>query len=378
MDILFETYPTLQGDLIGVATLNAEKSLNALSLPMAHALLTQLQRWEQAPEIACVLLKSNGERAFCAGADVRHLAEACQKQPSEVPERCIQFFTTEYQLDFLLHGFAKPLIAWAQGYVLGGGMGLLQGAGLRIVTPDARLGMPEINIGLYPDAGASWFLYRLPERLGLFLGLTGTQLNAADALAYGLADYCLTHKQQSDLLEGLTHLNWHQQPQLQLHSLLHTLTHNQPSHPEPQLQPLIPEIREFMAVPDLQQTWHTLVQQQDHANPLLASAAQTLAAGCPLTAHLIWKQSQWARYLSLAQAFQMEYWMSLNCCRYPEFREGVQARLVDKRPPQWHWSCLEQVPEIVVDTHFKPIATMGKEYEMPHFESVPRAPYLIR
>ena len=187
MNLHFEELTGTDGARIGVASLDAEKSLNALSLPMINALSDQLDAWAKEPQIVCVLLRGNGVKAFCAGGEVRSLVEACRAHPGEVPPLAAQFFAAEYRLDFNLHTYPKPLICWGHGYVLGGGMGLLQGASIRIVTPSSRLAMPEISIGLYPDVGASWFLSRLPGKLGLFLGLTGAHMNGRDAIDLDLA-----------------------------------------------------------------------------------------------------------------------------------------------------------------------------------------------
>ncbi|WP_256591415.1 enoyl-CoA hydratase/isomerase family protein, partial [Pseudomonas sp. HMWF006] len=188
---------------LGIASLDAEKSLNALSLPMINALSDKLNAWAKDPQIVCVLLRGNGAKAFCAGGEVRSLVEACCAHPGEVPPLAAQFFAAEYRLDYSLHTYPKPLIGWGHGYVLGGGMGLLQGASTRIVTPSSRLAMPEITIGLYPDVGASWFLARLPGKLGLFLGLTGAHMNGRDAIDLDLADRFLLDEQQPELIEGL-------------------------------------------------------------------------------------------------------------------------------------------------------------------------------
>ncbi|MCR7364817.1 enoyl-CoA hydratase/isomerase family protein, partial [Pseudomonas aeruginosa] len=225
MNVLFEERPSLHGFRIGIATLDAEKSLNALSLPMIEALAAKLDAWAEDAGIACVLLRGNGAKAFCAGGDVRKLVDACREQPGEVPALARRFFADEYRLDYRIHTYPKPFICWAHGYVMGGGMGLMQGAGIRIVTPSSRLAMPEIGIGLYPDVGASWFLARLPGRLGLFLGLSAAQMNARDALDLDLADRFLLDDQQDALLAGLVQMNWNESPQVQLHSLLRALEH---------------------------------------------------------------------------------------------------------------------------------------------------------
>ncbi len=356
MNLIFEERPCRHGFRLGLASLDAGASLNALSLPMIEALAHRLAIWQDDPEIACVVLRGNGARAFCAGGDVRALAEACRADPGTVPALARRFFADEYRLFHRLHHYRKPLLGWAHGYVMGGGMGLLQSTGLRIVTPSSRLAMPEIGIGLYPDVGASWFLGRLPGRLGLFLGLGASQLNARDALDLGLADRFLLDEQQEALLHGLAQLNWNEQSASQLHSLLQALENEALTPlPEAQLLPRRERIDRLLDVADLPAAWHALTALQDDSDPLLARAAATLASGCPLTAHLVWEQLRRARRLSLAEALRMEYAMSLNCCRHPEFAEGVRARLIDKdNRPRWHWPQVAAIPPSVVEAHFAP------------------------
>ncbi|PKQ42301.1 enoyl-CoA hydratase/isomerase family protein [Pseudomonas sp. YY-1] len=356
MNLQFEERPSLHGYRIGIASLDAEKSLNALSLPMIEALDERLKAWAEDPNIACVMLRGNGAKAFCAGGDVVQLVNQCREQPGEVPALARRFFADEYRLDHRIHTYPKPFICWAHGHVLGGGMGLMQGAGIRIVTPSSRLGMPEINIGLYPDVGGSWFLARLPGRLGLFLGLTAASINARDALDLNLADRFLRDDQQEALLEGLVQLNWREQADLQLHSLLRALENEaQGELPAAQWLPRRERIDELLDVADLPAAVHALSVLQTDDDALLARAAKTLAHGCPLTAHLVWEQIRRARHLSLADVFRMEYAMSLNCCRHPEFPEGVRARLIDKdQTPKWHWPDVAAIPDAVVEAHFAP------------------------
>ncbi|MGV8917311.1 MAG: enoyl-CoA hydratase/isomerase family protein [Pseudomonas sp.] len=355
MNLQFEELHAQGGSRVGIATLDAEKSLNALSLPMILALMDRLEAWASDPQIVCVLLRGNGEKAFCAGGDVRSLVEACRAHPGEVPPLAAHFFAAEYRLDYRLHTYPKPLICWGHGYVLGGGMGLLQGADIRIVTPSSRLAMPEISIGLYPDVGASWFLSRLPGKLGLFLGLTGAHINACDALDLDLADRFLLDEQQESLIEGLLQLNWEEQTDAQLNSLLKAMQQEAVAQmPAAQWLPLRTQIDEVLDVGDVASAWRALAQWHPQEDPLLAKATKNLSEGCPLTAHLVWEQIVRARHMSLAQVFQMEYTMSLNCCRHPEFSEGVRARLIDKdQTPHWHWPDVARLPQAVVDAHFE-------------------------
>lgn len=356
MNVQFEERTAQHGMRIGIASLDAEKSLNALSLPMIEALDAKLKAWADDPGIACVMLRGNGPKAFCAGGDVVQLVHQCREHPGEIPPLARRFFADEYRLDHRIHTYPKPFICWAHGHVLGGGMGLMQGAGIRIVTPGSRLGMPEVNIGLYPDVGGSWFLARLPGKLGLFLGLTASTINAKDALDLDLADRVLLDSQQDDLLDGLAMLNWHEQSQQQLHSLLKALENQALAElPEAQWLPRRGRIDELLDTPDLPHAWQAISALHSDSDLLLARAAKTLAGGCPLTGHLVWEQINRAKQLSLAEVFQMEYAISLNCCRHPEFPEGVRSRLIDKdHSPRWHWPDVASIPQQVIDAHFAP------------------------
>ena len=356
MNVIFEELHGQHGARIGIATLDAAKSLNALTLPMIEALDAKLQAWATDPQIVCVLLRGNGPKAFCAGGDVIDLVEACRAHPGEVPPLAARFFADEYRLDHRIHTYPKPLICWAHGYVMGGGMGLMQGAGVRIVTPSSKLSMPEISIGLFPDVGGSWFLSRLPGKLGTFLGLSAAQVNARDALDLGMADRFMRDDQQEPLLEGLLQLNWQEQSATQLNSLLRALElQAREQLPEAQWLPRRARIDALLDVADAASAWQALTSLKDDEDALLARAAKTLAKGCPLTAQLVWQQVRRARHLSLAEVFRMEYAVSLNCCRNPEFPEGVRALLIDKdNQPQWHWPEVAQIAPAVIDAHFKP------------------------
>lgn len=356
MNLHFEERHCQHGARLGIATLDAPASLNALSLPMINALTAQLDAWATDPAIVCVLLRGNGSKAFCAGGDVLQLVQTCREQPGVIPELARTFFATEYRLDYRLHTYPKPLIGWGHGYVMGGGMGLLQGANIRIVTPSSRLAMPEISIGLYPDVGGSWFLSRLPGQLGLFLGLTGAQINARDALDLNLADRMLLDEQQDELLRGLQQINWQEQPALQLNSLLKALAQQaQAQQPAAQWLPRRERLDALLDVCDLPSAWHAISKLGADQDPLLARAARTMSAGCPLSAHLVWEQIRRAKHLSLAEVFQMEYAISLNCCRHPEFAEGVRALLIDKdQAPRWHWPDVATISAAEIAAHFQP------------------------
>ncbi|RZL89786.1 MAG: enoyl-CoA hydratase/isomerase family protein, partial [Variovorax sp.] len=202
--VLFKTIPTAGGRHFGVATLNAPASLNALSVDMVRLLTPRLREWAADDDIVGVVLDAAGEKAFCAGGDLRALYQTlldCKDRRNAYAER---FFGEEYELDHLIHTYPKPFLGWGHGIVMGGGVGLLAGASHRVVTEGSRVAMPEVAIGLYPDVGGSWFLRRMPGRTGLFLAFTAAPLNAADAIFCGLADVLVPQAAKAQVLEAIS------------------------------------------------------------------------------------------------------------------------------------------------------------------------------
>ena len=188
----------------GVITLNRPEALNALSLGMVRDLTTLLRHFAEDPAVRVVLLQAAARPgkapAFCAGGDIRFFHQAAWAGDPRLGD----FFTEEYRLNHLIHGYDKPLVAFMDGVVMGGGMGISQGARLRVVTEGSKLAMPETMIGLFPDVGGGWFLARCPGRTGEWLALTGHVLGAPDAIALGLADVMLPSAALGALAEALT------------------------------------------------------------------------------------------------------------------------------------------------------------------------------
>ncbi|MDW1632089.1 enoyl-CoA hydratase/isomerase family protein, partial [Vibrio sp. Y176] len=169
----------------------------------------QLIKWQHDPHVVCVVLSGAGEKAFCAGGDVRAMYHVMHNESKEATvEFCTKYFALEYECDYLIHTYNKPIIGWGEGIVMGGGMGLFMGTSHKVVTPISRLAMPEINIGLYPDVGGTWFLSQIDPEVGLFLGLTGALVNSSDAVTTGLADWLLLEEQYPTLLKELQKVPW--------------------------------------------------------------------------------------------------------------------------------------------------------------------------
>ena len=364
--VVFSELETLKGLRMGVARLNAPRALNALSLDMIRLLDAQLRQWQQDDNIVAVWLEGEGDRAFCAGGDVVKMYESMQP----VGERNTfleTYFAEEYQLDYLLHLYAKPLLCWGHGVVMGGGMGLLQGARFRIVTESARMAMPEITIGLYPDVGGSWFLQRTPGKTGLFAGLTGLHLNASDALFMTLAEQHIKAQQQASLKQACCALSYSNDSEHNA-GLIGALLEQFSSSPEApsRVAEHFDQINHLCGGATLAQ----VVERLDAWSTEDAWLAKALAAyrkGSVQTVRLVWEQLQRARYLSLADIFRMEWILSVRCGMGTEFREGVRALLVDKdNHPAFYWKNIEDITAQELALYFQspltphPLAGLGR------------------
>lgn len=355
--ILFEERTASRGT-VGFAQLNAEGSLNALSQSMIDQLGERLTAWAARDDIACVVLYSAGDRAFCAGGDVIGLYHAMTAvDPGHPCAEAERFFATEYRLDYQIHTYPKPVLCWGHGTVMGGGLGLLAGSSHRVVTAGSLIAMPEISIGLFPDVGATWFLNRMPPRIGLYLALTGTPLNPADALQVGLADYFITQETRDAVFAALTEAAWGADANANRALLAHIL------------RGFDDECRGARGVPDLSaahleligraadnfdvSSFRAAMAAADQSDPWIRRGAENMERGSPTSMAMTYSQLRSGRHLSLKQAFMREFNQAAQCTRHPDFAEGVRALLVDKdREPSWTPPTLEELGSDYVNAHF--------------------------
>jgi enoyl-CoA hydratase/carnithine racemase len=354
--VLFQEIATQGEQRLGFAQLNAEKSLNALSLDMIRLLDPQLRRWAEDPAIACVVLHSAGEKAFCAGGDIRSLYRCILEYSGPAPNpMALAFFAEEYRLDYLIHRYPKPLLVWGSGIVLGGGLGLMSGASHRVVTETSRIGMPEITIGLFPDVGGSWFLSRMPGRTGMFMALTGAHINGHDAIVSGLASHFVRSSEREAVFSRLTSAPWSTDAHTNsdvLSALLHEFSNAAADLlPGSNLQEHAQLIESFCrgeSVKDMVER----ITSYDGDNAWLKRAAATLAAGAPTSAVLSWELQRNAKELDLADIFRRDLTVALQCCARPNIREGVRALIIDKdNNPRWQPRTLAEVTKDWIDEH---------------------------
>ena len=347
--VLFEELATTTGHRIGVVTLMAKDSLNALDQGMTTRLLEHLTAWQKQDDIVCVFLQGDGNRAFCAGGDIRTLRDASLSGDQKAVER---YFEHEYRLDYLVHTYSKPVVCWGHGFVMGGGVGLMAGADFRVVTDTTMMAMPEINIGLYPDVGASWLLNRMPGFTGLFVALTGCHLNAADAMYLGLGNRFIDHAFRQNVLDALCEGDWHQPADRITFDVIHEYSEKSAGWlPYSKMREHRDRIQSIMGKPSLAECL-TALERLDTTDDWLNAARETAGKASPLSLTLAHEQLKRSRHDSLKQAFQTEWCLSVNTVMSGDFCEGVRALLVDKdQAPVWQFQSLDALSADTI-SHF--------------------------
>jgi enoyl-CoA hydratase/carnithine racemase len=359
--VIFQEISCDNGYKIGVATLNSPRSLNALSGEMIDLLYPQLKEWQQQHDIGAVVLQGEGDKSFCAGGDIVNLYQAMtttaqEKNTEGYSHKIEEYFAKEYQLDYLIHTFGKPFIVWGNGIVMGGGLGLVVGGSHRVVTENSRLAMPEISIGLYPDVGGSYFLNRMPDNCGLFLGLTGASINAADAKYCNLADYFVVNESKQAFIEQLIQLNWQKsiaENHENVSKLLSDFEQVSNKHlPESKLSQHGSLIKQVTNFDNLKDTVNSILTVECD-DKWFIRAQKSLKHGSALSASITYQQIQLGKSLSLADCFRMELTLSVKSGQFGEFCEGIRALLIDKdNSPKWHFDSIDSVDKKVVEWFF--------------------------
>jgi len=334
---------------VAILTLNRPSALNALTFEMIGELHSRLRACALDSNLHAVLIRGEGDKAFCAGGDIRALYQSLKESGSLHHE----FFIAEYLLDYALYSYAKPCIALMDGITMGGGMGLAQGASLRIVGDRTRIAMPEVAIGIFPDVGASYFLSRLPGSLGPYLALTGAQIRGADALYCQLADVYLPEAAIAALAESLEGLNWSTDPRSDLMRLIRA--ESAQGLAAPSLSVLRPAIDAHFSQPSISAIIASLERETraeyaDWAQQTL----KLLQARSPTLLAVTLRQLQRGKTMVLADCFRMELGMMQQCFVQGDFIEGTRALIIDKdNTPHWTPSRIQDVTEEMIERFFK-------------------------
>ena len=332
----------------GLICLDRPAALNAISKQMALAITTQLQAWRDDDRVGHVVITSSAAKAFCAGGDIREVHAQITQGDSDF---VTSFFRAEYMMDVTVAEFEKPVIALADGLVIGGGAGLAQACQHVVISDATRLAMPEAAIGLFPDAGANLFFGRCPRSIALYLGLVGPFLGAADCLLLGLAEAMVPGEQMAALETALTGCETEQ-----IESVIERFRGNPGAAHLPQIRSVLDHVFTGSDLVAMHQRANDLAQIKE--NRLAAEISQALATKCPMTHHVYVRLLETATHITtLPEALALDFQLAIKMTARPDFVEGVRAVLIDKtNDAGWQPERLEDVSSAMVDDVF---ATAG-------------------
>ena len=336
---------------VGLITLNRAKALNALSLEMVRSITKVLSAWQHDPRVQAVAMRGMGKEsafgAFCAGGDIRFFHQAALAGDPRLED----FFTEEYHLNHLIHHYPKPCIVFMDGIVMGGGMGLAQGAKLRIATERTKMAMPETMIGLFPDVGGGYFLSRCQDALGEYLGLTGHMLNGAEAVFAGLADVLCDSSQLNALWTQLPAHQWSRPDALETFTRSFQAATRQDT-------PVwwTDSLNQAFSAPDLQSIASALKASNNQ------HALEALNKRSPLMLAVTLEQIRRARHMHLSDELRMERDMVRHSFHPQHLNrtpsqsdtvEGIRALAVDKdHAPHWSPAHIDEVTTDMVTPFF--------------------------
>jgi len=321
--------------------LNRPKAIHALTHDMCGAMLAKLAEWRSDPEIEIILLDHAEGRGFCAGGDVRAIAESGAGDGSAARA----FFHEEYRLNHLLFTYAKPVVAFTDGIVMGGGVGISQPAKYRVATENTRFAMPETALGLFPDVGGGWYLSRLEGRAGQFLALTGARLDGAECLYLGLA----THYIPSEALEDVKTRILDQPDRVE--GILRSASVTPPPAKIAENQVLLNKLFASDTLEDI------LEALESDPSPWAARERDTIGTKSPLSLKVSLRLlKEGKRMNDFADEMRMEYAVGTHVVQRHDFAEGVRAVLVDKdNAPRWQPATPGEISDHLIDQIFAPL-----------------------
>ncbi|XP_063174135.1 3-hydroxyisobutyryl-CoA hydrolase, mitochondrial isoform X1 [Candoia aspera] len=335
----------------GIITLNRPKALNAFNISMIRQIYPQLKKWEQDPETFLILIKGAGEKAFCAGGDIRAITEAGKSRGRLTQD----FFREEYILNNAIGTCRKPYVALIDGVTMGGGVGLSVHGHFRVATERTIFAMPETAIGLFPDVGGGYFLPKLPRKLGYFLGLTGFRLKGRDVQRAGIATHFVEAEKMVALEKDLTELispskanvadildSYHKKCKLDQEKEFILGEH-------------MDKINSLFSANSMEEIVQNLKKD---GSPFALNQLKTIAKMSPTSLKITFRQLKEGASLSLQDVLTMEYRLSQACMRGHDFYEGVRAVLIDKdQSPKWKPAVLEEITDEFLDSCFKSLGS---------------------
>ena len=326
---------------VGILSLNKPSSLNALNLEMIQIIRQALVDWEEREDIKCIVLKGEGDRAFCAGGDIK--ATALAKQVEEATgqiknEFAAHYFKEEYDLDLQLYKYPKPLVCMMKGITMGGGYGIAAPCDYRIAEENSIFAMPEVGIGLYPDVGAIYFLSRLANNVGTFLALTGTIINVADMLSCNFANHVVSRESMDLLVERLSNELSDVDGSDAINERIGSIIKNYELAIEDlKLQSAIDDHIEIINECFGSDTVQKIINDLEcSGNDWAVDQAQIIRTKSPHSLILTHEYLKCYAKRSYEEVLAKDYEVSMYCMGYPDFYEGVRAQVIDKdKNPKW-------------------------------------------
>ena len=333
-DVLFE-----KRGAVGLITLNRPAALNALTHHMCLRMSDQLRQWAVEKEISLVVVHGAGDRAFCAGGDIRELYESGKAGTSYVTD----FYADEYRLNTQIKEYSKPFVALIDGITMGGGVGVSVHGSHCVAGDKTVFAMPETGIGLFPDVGGTFFLPRMPGALGMYLALTGARLKTADALYAGIATHYVPSDRQEALLQELSaHGN--------AERALRSFAKETSTAPLSDRQE---KIDRLFTGPSLEAILMALDQEKDD---WCLELAETIRRKSPTALKITHRQLQEGQTLGFRDCMKLEYRLTCRVMAGRDFFEGVRASVIDKdQSPQWNPARLEDVTDDDIAKYFAPL-----------------------
>lgn len=315
---------------LGLLTLDRPKALNALTHGMIKALRFQLETWAGDGAIKLVAIRGAGERAFCAGGDIRAVQQAAATGRNDGAD----LLRDEYHMNALIGAYPKPFVALVHGICMGGGAGLSVHGKYRLADAALDFAMPETAIGFIPDIGSSYFLSRMPDETGLYLGLTAARIGQGDALATGLMTHAVARMDFEAVIEGLAQ-------GADVEEAIKAFAHKAAPGPLHQHRRRIATIFSAASV-------EAVLERLDRdGSDFARETAQVIRTRSPTSLKLVFRQLRQAAGLDLRQCLAMEFRLALRVLKSQDFREGVRAALVDKdRNPNWQPASLAGVGDL--------------------------------
>ncbi|GIY62374.1 3-hydroxyisobutyryl-CoA hydrolase, mitochondrial [Caerostris darwini] len=336
----------------GIITLNRPKALNSLNLNMIRKIYPQLKAWESDPSVKLVIVKSAGDRSFCAGGDVRALVEAHKAGNPSVAE---EFFREEYQLNNLIGTLQIPYVALIDGITMGGGIGISVHGAYRVCTERTVCAMPEAAIGFFPDVGGSYFLPKLPGKIGLFLALTGYRLQGRDVFKAGIATHFVDNSNLKNLESDLMRLENPTLADIDRILLKFQEQCEMDYKKEFALKHVMGKMNNVFDADSVEKIMEALQKEGSDWSRKQHNIMKKLS---PISLKVAFQQLKRGANMTLQDNLKMEYRLAQRFMADHDFHDGVRAVLIDKdNKPNWKPATLEEVTEEKIDSYFKPLPT---------------------